>query len=431
MYEFLIINCPSLCFCFVQLPVLAMKPAVPRNKCHGIPPGRGPFVVGLADVMSDNSINGTFTRLYYPTDLTADDLKQTKQPLWIPNRAYSDSYSEFTSFTSKFSKWLFHLMFGSYRVPAIQYANVRKLAENQTLPVVVFSHGLGAMRTTYTTICLELASQGFFVAAVEHRDKSACATYYLKDGDSADSESEYKEEYVKFIRVKDKTDEDFKIRNGQVNQRADECIKGLNLLEKINNGTEVRNYLGGEFDLSQFKGLLDFDKLSMIGHSFGGGTAIQTLKKEQRFKVGVAFDPWMYPLEKPMLSTITQPLLIINSEHFQWAANVAAMTYLVNPTNQIEDRKMLTLRETVHQSQSDFTFLTSKFIGKLAGLQGDADPYVAMDNNNDALIAFISKHLGIDYDSNLDKVFTDDAADDVIHGTNIQLDPERLPKASL
>ena len=37
------------------------------------------------------------------------------------------------------------------------------------LPVVVFSHGLAAMRTTYTGICCDLASHGYVVASVEHR----------------------------------------------------------------------------------------------------------------------------------------------------------------------------------------------------------------------------------------------------------------------
>ena len=40
---------------------------------------------------------------------------------------------------------------------------------SEAFPVIVFSHGLAAMRTIYCGICSDLASQGFVVAAVEHR----------------------------------------------------------------------------------------------------------------------------------------------------------------------------------------------------------------------------------------------------------------------
>ena len=42
------------------------------------------------------------------------------------------------------------------------------LPTNQ-FPVVVFSHGLSAMRTISSGICYDLASHGYVVAAVEHR----------------------------------------------------------------------------------------------------------------------------------------------------------------------------------------------------------------------------------------------------------------------
>ena len=43
-------------------------------------------------------------------------------------------------------------------------------------PVIVFSHGLGGCRLVYSNVCCDMASHGYVVAAVEHKDRSACAS---------------------------------------------------------------------------------------------------------------------------------------------------------------------------------------------------------------------------------------------------------------
>ena len=46
----------------------------------------------------------------------------------------------------------------------------------QKFPCVVFSHGLGGSRCVYSSFCLELASYGYIVAAVEHRSVAVTMT---------------------------------------------------------------------------------------------------------------------------------------------------------------------------------------------------------------------------------------------------------------
>ena len=47
--------------------------------------------------------------------------------------------------------------------------NDQSTNQRPPMPVIIFSHGLGSMRTTYSGICCDLASHGYIVTSVEHR----------------------------------------------------------------------------------------------------------------------------------------------------------------------------------------------------------------------------------------------------------------------
>ncbi len=70
----------------------------------------------------------------------------------------------------------------------------------------------------------------------------------------------------------------------QVKQRADEVSKSLDILGLLNEGAEIQNMLEGSYDFKQFKGRMDVNTAAVVGHSFGGGTTIQTLATDARFK---------------------------------------------------------------------------------------------------------------------------------------------------
>ncbi|XP_019637400.1 PREDICTED: platelet-activating factor acetylhydrolase-like [Branchiostoma belcheri] len=381
----------------------------------GIRAGTGPYNVGVTDIMTAGpDKHGVFLRLFYPTEPC--DIRQRRHdcPTWTPSRQYLDGYLRFIA-VPKWTYPLCRLIMGNPKVPAILNAPLLKQESPSKFPVIVFSHGMGGQRTTYTVVCLEMASRGYLVASIEHRDGSASATHVIRQEDDGKTPTV---EWVPMI-PKPEGDE-FPVRNKQVHQRADEMGHMLDLLVSIDQGSNINNLCNTGMDLSQFKGKLDLDRVAAMGHSFGGATSLVSLYKDTRLKCAVILDGWMLPVDREMYPQISQPVLFINTEVFHWPGNIVRMNRLMGRDG--VDRKMITIKGTVHQSQSDFTFLFGKFFGTRVQSRGALDPHVAIDINNEASLAFLAKHLdlpGNDYNSAL----LEGEGEHLIKGTNVKLDP--------
>ncbi|XP_077018100.1 platelet-activating factor acetylhydrolase isoform X2 [Tamandua tetradactyla] len=342
----------------------------------GIPRGTGYYSVGCTDLMFGYTDESTFLRLYYPTQ--DDDHFDT---LWIPNEEYFFGLSKFLGTNWIFSK-LLRLLFGSVLTPAKWDSPLRT---GEKYPLIVFSHGLGAFRTIYSAIGIDLASHGFIVAAVEHRDGSAAGTYYFKDQSDAEIGNK------SWLYLKQEAPD----RNFQVHKRAKECSQALNLILDMDHGKPAKNILDLKFDVKQLKDSIDRNKIAIIGHSFGGATVIQALSEDWRFRCGIALDAWMLPLGDEVYTRIPQPLFFINSEQFQHFQNMTKIGYFYLPG---KVRKMITIRGAVHQNFVDFTFVTGKIVGYIFTIKGTIDSYGAIDLSNKASLAFLQKHLGLQKD---------------------------------
>lgn len=203
-----------------------------------IPPGSGSYSVGCTDLMFKYTNKSTFLRLYYPSQ---DD--ERSDTIWIPNKEYFFGLSKFLGTHWVMGKIL-NLLFGSMTTPASWNSPLRT---GEKYPLIVFSHGLGAFRTIYSAIGIDLASHGFIVATVEHRDESASATYYFKDQSAA----EIGKKTWLYLKTLKKEEEEVPLRNEQVHQRAKECSQALNLILCVD--CETKNVLDLEFDIKQLK----------------------------------------------------------------------------------------------------------------------------------------------------------------------------------
>ncbi|XP_053236273.1 platelet-activating factor acetylhydrolase isoform X2 [Podarcis raffonei] len=323
-----------------------------------IPEGKGPYSVGCTDLMTGHSIQGSFLRLYYPSQIGTSD----EETIWIPNKEYYYGLSDFLNINRTLGGFFFTCNFGSVTCPA-KWNAAFKLGEKY--PLIIFSHGLGAFRTLYSAICTEMASRGFVVAAVEHRDQSSSATYYLNEKPALGAKGEASElhkEWIYYRKLKAGEDE-VALRQQQVQQRADECVRALDLMLDINSGKQIVNVLPLNFNWMLLKDSIDVQKIAVMGHSFGAATTIEALSKNVQFK------------------------------------------------------------GTVHQSFPDFTFLTGNIVGKIFGLKGQLNPKTAIDVSNKASLAFLQKHLGLNKDFDQWDSLLEGKGHDVIPGTNIDLPP--------
>lgn len=56
----------------------------------------------------------------------------------------------------------------------------------------------------------------------------------------------------------------------------------------------------------------------------------------------MVLDGWMHPLDEQVYDSISQPVLMVNMESFQWKTNVEQMMKLM--TDDKEKRSMITIR---------------------------------------------------------------------------------------
>ncbi|ENH68780.1 Platelet-activating factor acetylhydrolase [Fusarium oxysporum f. sp. cubense race 1] len=152
----------------------------------------GPYKVGTVDVeipISEleapsavpegvDKIHTVQYRMFYP----AVPESHEKHISWLPNpqRQHLVAYTKFLGIGPMLAEFLSflprHLHYTT--IPAHKNAKLLESStENKRWPTMIFSHGLGGCRNSYSYIAGSLASHGIVVICPEHRDGSAVASF--------------------------------------------------------------------------------------------------------------------------------------------------------------------------------------------------------------------------------------------------------------
>jgi platelet-activating factor acetylhydrolase len=161
---------------------------------------------------------------------------------------------------------------------------------------MVFSHGLGGTRNSYSHICASVASHGLVVVAPEHRDGSAPISYIREtpmvpdDSKSDQSDQSAKssssgaaaKQAVDYLVLPHRHGKDVEDgRNAQLKIRLWELGLMYEALLKMDSDAEGLTSLAQPERLSLFYGMLHLHEPGAViwsGHSFGAATVIQFVK---------------------------------------------------------------------------------------------------------------------------------------------------------
>ncbi|KAF1985253.1 PAF-acetylhydrolase family member [Aulographum hederae CBS 113979] len=402
-----------------------------------LPRYTGPHGVGAIDleadcdgrVIGDVKLKGTdvpalkvdtvFFTLYYPA--SPESRKTIKPHLWVPRpiSLTAAGYARFAHITNYLVDQIFTfflwLLAGSIEIPA--YVDVPVLASHENVavrtstggseatlvdtvdkfPVVVFSHGMAGMRTSYSQWCGELASRGFVVAAIEHRDGSGPGSMirysngtervllHMNDND-LESDPPLTSDALKYQQLS--------LREAEM----EETVRILSLLSSsADHGLSLHlsNPLHEGQALPSFEGRLDLTRTVIAGHSYGATGAMNALKDSPTppFAGGIALDPGKG--SGPLNTKIDVPLLVINSgswtknqrdfygkPHFQAVKDIAQ-----GVLDRGKAAWFLTLSGTAHPSCTDAPLIHRTILKLATGTT--LNERVALKQYVDASVAFL------------------------------------------
>ncbi|WP_461029608.1 alpha/beta hydrolase family protein, partial [Streptomyces sparsus] len=282
-----------LCLSLIAVgPVTAWALPVPA-----FPDPTGPFAVGTRvlewtdtdrpeTATSDTGDRRTVvTQLWYPARKGATgDAQRARYLGRTPQEAdvVADGLADYVGVPA-------FLLDGASRARTHAVADAPVVEGGGRLPVVLFSPGLGGVRTQNTAWAQELASHGYVVAAVDHPYDSAAVV--LADGRTVRTE----------VSATGDADEDDKRAAAWTAVRADDLSFVLTQLQRISRG-EIPGPLTAR---------LDTGRVAVTGHSLGGGAALQAARQDRRFDAVINLDGFPHgPDPKPY----PQPVLALTQD---------------------------------------------------------------------------------------------------------------------
>jgi predicted dienelactone hydrolase len=290
--------------------------------------------------------------------------------------------------------------------------NLQIADEQQSYPVILFSHGAGTTMEVQTSQCEDLASHGYIVVAIDHTYVSAATVFpdriVSHKGATTDFNTPEPAEIITQIM-------------------ADDSSFVIDTLEEMNQGQLE----------SIFRGKLDLARIGVIGHSVGGAVAYNLAMHDSRVKAAINLDGRVYITPKDIA-----PFLMLASDTYiqtiqdrkslmkkfeemtdeeqkitlsmygsKDAYQEAYSKDTQNETRLIEVLKasgnLFTIEGSEHMKFTDIgLFIGVPQLRELIGIGGKTDPVKCLEITKAVTVAFFDGHLKGETMNSLESLLT-------------------------
>ena len=238
------------------------------------------------------------------------------------------------------------------------------VVSGKQFPLLIISHGITSFRQIHTALIEALTSNGYIVAAPDHTYD--CNLTVFPDGHTADYRSEITGH-----------PDSVRIRRQQLNTRV----------------ADVRFILNQMLAIEEINKIIDFEKVGVLGHSYGGATAIQTAYEDDRFKAALCLDGWMNPVPDHIYEKgIQQPFLYLGRPRWNNSDYPTSPLKLVQFLQNVKSEKFnYILKGSRHLDFSDlplFSPLSEFFLDT-----GTISSKKAVSITNEVVLLFFDRYL--------------------------------------
>lgn len=275
-------------------------------------------------------------------------------------------------------------------VKDIDIENATLSADQQTYPVLIFSHGAYGIRKSNESTFRELASHGYIVASIDHTYHAFYTAF--PDGRTVMASQTFLNEVNMLENETLSAGQVFEITNRWLKLRTDDINFVLDSMETGDLGEA-----GGLLD-----GRMNFSKIGLFGHSLGGAAAAQVCRERGDIKSVIVIDGTMIGdvtkingdyTEEVTRESFPEPIMLMYNESYN-DPEAKASAYLPNINafdNASGPAYALYIKGAGHLNFTDLPSISPVLAGMMG--TGSIDSYNCMKTVNDYTLAFFDKHL--------------------------------------